>query len=641
MATRFYFDDNVFWDGGGSNPANPAYSAGWTETNAALRVSLKTTKPGNAFSQMTIQKNVATNPDYGLMRVYVSDTLAAGFTLTGTVRGQFLCQEQNAANEASRALIIRVCDSTCTTFRTPVVLDHRPGAKTSEYNDVGATNRNFPPATAISPVVIQAGDRIVVEIGTAYYTAASGAGTTTTLRTGNPAASGDLPVDEVYTTPELAAWIEFSLDFTGVADDYLMTLSGPSEAQRPAAPSKRGLHYFLVDTDIETIWDGSAWKEMVSSLNANGGTGVGGNLTFQNTTDIDVTLTGTTFTWNAQALSAEADRTKTMVLTDSGTGGLLTFSSAFPAGEAQFKLPGAGSFFLQDSGTVASFVASSLVPGDLRFFADPVGSPVSINTRGHLGTAGTLASANRILTFQAFYADSTILTAIHATASNSGTGGTTGVNLNVTNSGANAVINLGTDLTLSMTGASTTGAAAGHRVTLSFSGGAAHVTTDGFNLGATSLTNAGTITAYRGFIFNSPTGGTATNVNAFQSSSISTGTTRRGFFFQGATTGTPTAVLGVDILSISVGTDRWAVRGANKIENTATDIIASTAGKGFITKDTQGTARFWRKYMDATGTVGVTVEVDENDYTFTARGATPTGSVLFKLDDVGTALPTT
>jgi hypothetical protein len=213
VGTRFYYDDNNYWDGGGSNPATPGYYSGWHETNTALRTSLKRGRPGNAFSQMTIQKNVAGFPKYGLARLYVSEPLPTSFVLSGTVRGQFLPQEQNAANDEMRALVIRVWNSTTNTFRSPAVLVHLPTSIASEFNNITTQNRFFPPEVAINPVNVLKGDRIVVEVGIAYFTNSSGAGVTGLLRTGNPASSNDLPEDESYTIPEAAAWLEFSMHF--------------------------------------------------------------------------------------------------------------------------------------------------------------------------------------------------------------------------------------------------------------------------------------------------------------------------------------------------------------------------------------------------------------------------------------------
>jgi len=216
MPTRFYFDDTVYWNGGTSNPADPAYSASWHETNVSLRLKLSTSKNTVNWSDNTIQKNVAGAPKYGLMRVYVSDPFPKAFTLSGKVRGQFMANEQGAGNDACRAVIIRVASGDCKAFRLPVVLSHLPAAVVSEFSAVGAQNRNFPPETLINPVAVQVGDRLVVEVGAAYFTTSSGVGTTVLLRSGCKVGSDDLPVDESYTLPEASPWIEFEQDFPGV-----------------------------------------------------------------------------------------------------------------------------------------------------------------------------------------------------------------------------------------------------------------------------------------------------------------------------------------------------------------------------------------------------------------------------------------
>jgi len=216
MPRRYYGHDNAYWDGGGANPATPSYYSGWQETNAALRVALKETKPGNAFSQTTIQKNTSGAPKYCLARVYVSDPFTEAFTLSGTVKGQILVNEQAAANDACRAIVIRVWDPATDTFRFPNVLVHLPSILVSEFPSVGAVNRKFPPELPINSVAVRPGDRLVVEVGAVYFTTST-SGTTLIFRNGNPIGTGDLPEDEVYTIPELAPWIEFSASFPGEA----------------------------------------------------------------------------------------------------------------------------------------------------------------------------------------------------------------------------------------------------------------------------------------------------------------------------------------------------------------------------------------------------------------------------------------
>lgn len=220
MPQRFYYDDNNFWAEVGqpaptSNPSTPAYHPSWHELNSALRVSLKMGHPGNAFSNMTIQKSAAGFPRYGLHRVYVSDPMPQSFTLSGTVRGQMMCLEQFVSNDAMRCLAIRVWNSITNTFRAPVVFNHFPTVLESEYSAAGTINHFFPPELPITPVNVLKGDRIVIEIGTAFFTNSSGAGVTSQLETGNPSTAADLPIDESYTTPARASWIEFSMDFPG------------------------------------------------------------------------------------------------------------------------------------------------------------------------------------------------------------------------------------------------------------------------------------------------------------------------------------------------------------------------------------------------------------------------------------------
>lgn len=90
-------------------------------------------------------------------------------------------------------------------------------------------------------------------------------------------------------------------------------------------------------------------------------------------------------------------------------------------------------------------------------------------------------------------------------------------------------------------------------------------------------------------------------------------------------------------------TNAWTVQGQNKIECGASDFIASTNAKGFITKDSQGTPRYWRIYVDATGaTAGdATLSIDAAGAVTAVRAGGATGQIDIHIVDVGTAAPLT
>lgn len=121
------------------------------------------------------------------------------------------------------------------------------------------------------------------------------------------------------------------------------------------------------------------------------------------------------------------------------------------------------------------------------------------------------------------------------------------------------------------------------------------------------------------------------------------GTTRYGIYCEGtALTAGATNVYGVFAANHTQGTNRWSFYGANKMECTTSDMICSTAAKGFISKDAQGTARYWRQYISTSGTTSVDAiySVDVNGILSVTRGASAAGTVIFNVQDVGTAAPT-
>jgi len=113
-------------------------------------------------------------------------------------------------------------------------------------------------------------------------------------------------------------------------------------------------------------------------------------------------------------------------------------------------------------------------------------------------------------------------------------------------------------------------------------------------------------------------GTVATNVEGFYCEALKIGTTQRvNYSADGATTGTPTRAICFDAAAHSVGTDRWSLRGANKIENTVTDLIASASGKGLVVMCSDDNTQFVR-----------------------IRALYNAGSPSITLDATGTALPT-
>jgi hypothetical protein len=102
-----------------------------------------------------------------------------------------------------------------------------------------------------------------------------------------------------------------------------------------------------------------------------------------------------------------------------------------------------------------------------------------------------------------------------------------------------------------------------------------------------------------------------------------------------------TLAYGIQIATHSGGTTRRAVIGGNTFESTANDFLCSTAVKGLICKDAQGTAEYWRVYASVSGTTvkDATWTTDADGFASFTRAASATGSVILNVQDTGTTAP--
>ena len=170
---------------------------------------------------------------------FFSDPLRAQ-TINGNVLGQMLCTECfedregwwplcGAASDSCRSIVIRVFSGDFAVERG-VLLEHFPAELVSEFIEGSwewddetqqngsykpKQNRNFPPSSAITEVVCEDGDIIVVEIGFKTFGDLD-PGLTEWLNhqvqfSFYHNSETDLPVDETTTT-ELDAWLELDAD---------------------------------------------------------------------------------------------------------------------------------------------------------------------------------------------------------------------------------------------------------------------------------------------------------------------------------------------------------------------------------------------------------------------------------------------
>jgi len=152
-ATRFYLPSS------GAAEVSPPFDAAWDDTASADRMRCVTRRLGTAMTDKTIDGAWVT---YGICnRQYVSDPIAAQ-TISGTVKGQLRGYEESTNTDAYSSIVIKVVSNDGSTVRGTLL------AKTdgsNEYPTGTLTNRYTPASTAISSVVAESGDRIVIEVG--------------------------------------------------------------------------------------------------------------------------------------------------------------------------------------------------------------------------------------------------------------------------------------------------------------------------------------------------------------------------------------------------------------------------------------------------------------------------------------------
>jgi hypothetical protein len=630
MASRLYFTSNAF--------AGPVYppDANWNDVTQCTTQSsdMVNTLSGDAPFSQTAQKNSGANP-HSILHIRYRIALPAGILLQGNIRGQHFGQCPGTTG-AMRAISVRVFDSG-TTLRANLV-QHFPAALSSGFTGT-LTNRFYPPSVPITTnYTTVAGDVLVVEVGVKWFTASSGGTVTAAIRFGDSGVV-DLPVDETtgVAVPEQNSWIEFeSVNLFGAHDDWLMTTSGPILSRLPS-PSKRGVHHFDTDNLIETIYAGSAvgWKRI--AISANGGAPIGTEINFANTEDINVSLVGQNFQWNAQALSPVSNRTKQLTLTDDVTEGcLLTADNTFSANSIAFKAPNAT-------------------------------NTLRVGKYGNISMAGTaLSDFTLVNLLKIDYNETSTVRSMNFTVANTnvGSGGTIvqgafGTVQAPCNNAAGTTTNSVIGFAYTLAGGSSgnnnfLGNVIGYRVnTITLAHATIGTTVPlvvGFEYGSAASPLIATrtlITDHMGFrarmgatLFTSAAITTATG---FRCEAITQGTNRYGVDIAAFTTGTPAVSYGVQVGTHSVGTIRRALIGGNTVESTANDFLCSTAAKGLITKDAQGTARFWRMYNDVSGatSVGGTVAIDVNGWATFSRGASPAGTIRLQIGDVGTSAPAT
>jgi hypothetical protein len=203
----------LYLPGSGSAPISPAVESVWEKTST-YKFPCSRIKSNINFLELSVSEDIATTPYDVLVAQFVSPPLRAQ-TIAGNVFGQIQVRTSDAAADFCRAIVIKVISSTG--YVRGILLSHFPATLSSEFSSTVSQNRHFPPPdTALTPVEVQDGDRIVIEIGLRSFNAVTTAYYSYFLF--GDSAPNDLPDNETtedYRNP----FVEFSQSLQWLVDN--------------------------------------------------------------------------------------------------------------------------------------------------------------------------------------------------------------------------------------------------------------------------------------------------------------------------------------------------------------------------------------------------------------------------------------
>lgn len=193
--SRFYFSAAQAAD------VSPAFDADWAGNTGQRRKLLAAKEAGESHGAA----NESGDLDSPLaIRQFVSPPLAAQ-TISGAVRMQMSVRDQSGSGDVTSRLCIRVVSNDGSTVRGTLlsVGDYSAGSFWAG-GAVALRNKIFADGDALTEVVAQEGDRLVIEYG-----ADNPSFDIINSRVGAPEGTDDLPEDETETGA-LVGWIEFT-----------------------------------------------------------------------------------------------------------------------------------------------------------------------------------------------------------------------------------------------------------------------------------------------------------------------------------------------------------------------------------------------------------------------------------------------
>lgn len=210
MATRFYMEA----EGAGAPSVSPAFDAGWEQTGEATRLKLVRKQALTTVSTIAPSGNrtvpITTTQDI-LCQQFVGPPMRPQ-NISGTFSLILKANTSATTTNTTLAVVVRVVSQDGVTSRGTLFSNFSQDAALIVP---GATNGQtvIVNAQAITPLITQPGDRIVIEIG-ANAAAPSGSGTYVMLTGDSAGVTNDFALTS-GTTGSGNPWAEFSQNLTG------------------------------------------------------------------------------------------------------------------------------------------------------------------------------------------------------------------------------------------------------------------------------------------------------------------------------------------------------------------------------------------------------------------------------------------
>jgi hypothetical protein len=263
MATRFYLTSSE------TPEITPgSWGSGWTYVNGTSNTyRTYTNRLNSAFTTLTHSNDSTGTATFGARARWVSGPLRAQ-TISGTLKGQIICAENNGGNNATIAIAVRVINSAGTITQTILAVSASDNtATTPPEMATSLTNRQFQNSAegvsiTLTSTDVSNGDRIVIEVGVREVRNTG----SETLRVGDASAS-DLAENNTATT-DANPWVEFSGNISFIRDT---SITGKARIQTQQSTSITGKAFIEVASVTSSVTiTGKARIEAPQSISITG-----------------------------------------------------------------------------------------------------------------------------------------------------------------------------------------------------------------------------------------------------------------------------------------------------------------------------------------------------------------------------------